>query len=87
MLLCLDEATSQLDDAAALQLLEHIRITLPQTIVLAVSHQPAVQASFKHQVRLTPFEAEKKAHTESHTDEPSVAPPAADNQQVAYGKM
>lgn len=86
-LLCLDEATSQLDDTAALQLLEHVRITLPQTIVLAVSHQPAVQASFKHQVRLMPLEPEKKARTENHTDEPSVAAPAADSQQVAYGKM
>ncbi|MEI7285177.1 ABC transporter ATP-binding protein/permease [Pectobacterium carotovorum] len=85
-LLCLDEATSQLDDAAALQLLEHIRTTLPQTIVLAVSHQPAVLASFKHQVRLTPLEPEKKAHTENHTGELSVAPPAADIPQIAYGK-
>ncbi|MDE8742774.1 hypothetical protein PZA22_07245 [Pectobacterium polaris] len=64
-------------------MLEHIRITLPQTIVLAVSHQPAVQASFRHQIRLTPLEAEKKAHT----DNPSVSQPAADSQQIAYGKM
>ncbi|MCL6338714.1 ABC transporter ATP-binding protein/permease [Pectobacterium carotovorum subsp. carotovorum] len=85
-LLCLDEATSQLDDAAALQLLEHIRITLPQTIVLAVSHQPAVLACFKHQIRLTPLEPEKKAHTENSIVELSVAPPAADIPQIAYGK-
>ncbi|MBQ4769344.1 ATP-binding cassette domain-containing protein [Pectobacterium versatile] len=86
-LLCLDEATSQLDDAAALQLLEHIRITLPQTIVLAVSHQPAVLACFKHQIRLTPLEPEKKAHTENRIVELSVAPLTADNQQVAYSRI
>ncbi|MCQ8232759.1 ABC transporter ATP-binding protein/permease [Pectobacterium carotovorum] len=86
-LLCLDESTSQLDDAAALQLLEHIRTTLPQTIVLAVSHQPAVLACFKHQIRLTPLEPEKKAHTENRIVDPSAAPPAADSQQVAYGRI
>ncbi|MDQ5891327.1 MAG: vitamin B12/bleomycin/antimicrobial peptide transport system ATP-binding/permease protein, partial [Pseudomonadota bacterium] len=86
-LLCLDEATSQLDDAAALQLLEHIRTMLPQTIVLAVSHQPAVLASFKHQVRLTPLEPEKKARTENCIVDLSVPPPAADNQQVAYSRI
>ncbi|MBQ4793863.1 ABC transporter ATP-binding protein/permease [Pectobacterium versatile] len=85
-LLCLDEATSQLNDAAALQLLEQIRLILPQTIVLAVSHQPAVLACFKHQIRLTPLEPEKKAHTENSIVELSVAPPAADIPQIAYGK-
>ncbi|QQK73437.1 ABC transporter ATP-binding protein/permease [Pectobacterium versatile] len=86
-LLCLDEATSQLDDAAALQLLEQIRLILPQTIVLAVSHQPAVLACFKHQIRLTPLEPEKKAHTENRIVDPSVAPLTADNQQVAYSRI
>ncbi|WP_323644192.1 ABC transporter ATP-binding protein/permease [Pectobacterium versatile] len=85
-LLCLDEATSQLNDAAALQLLEQIRLILPQTIVLAVSHQPAVLACFKHQIRLTPLEPEKKAHTGNSIVELSVAPPAADIPQIAYGK-
>ncbi|WP_233973327.1 ABC transporter ATP-binding protein/permease [Pectobacterium versatile] len=86
-LLCLDEATSQLDDAAALQLLEHIRITLPQTIVLAVSHQPAVLACFKHQIRLTPLEPEKKEETDNRTVDHLVTPPEADIPQVAYGRI
>ncbi|MCL2898285.1 ABC transporter ATP-binding protein/permease [Brenneria tiliae] len=53
-LLCLDEATSQLDDAAALQLLTRLRQTLPRTIVLAASHQPAVCARFEKRLCLTP---------------------------------
>ncbi|MBB3104227.1 ABC transporter ATP-binding protein/permease [Azomonas macrocytogenes] len=53
-LLCLDEATSQLDDAAAIQLLAQIRQALPEMIVLAVSHQPAVSAWFGHPLPLTP---------------------------------
>ncbi|MBA0168317.1 ABC transporter ATP-binding protein/permease [Pectobacterium sp. CFBP8739] len=85
-LLCLDEATSQLDDAAALQLLAHIRTALPQTIVLAVSHQPTVQACFTHQVRLTPLEPEKETHTENRADDLSVTVPEADLSQVSYGK-
>ncbi|MGQ5291138.1 ABC transporter ATP-binding protein/permease [Pectobacterium actinidiae] len=67
-LLCLDEATSQLDDAAALQLLARVRTALPQTIVLAVSHQPAVQASFKHQVRLTPLSQGENAAIQPERD-------------------
>ncbi|GLW36271.1 membrane protein [Pectobacterium carotovorum subsp. carotovorum] len=67
-LLCLDEATSQLDDTAALQLLAHVRTALPQTIVLAVSHQPAVQASFKHQVRLTPLSQGENAAIQPERD-------------------
>lgn len=85
-LLCLDEATSQLDDAAALQLLAHIRAALPHTIVLAVSHQPAVLACFNHQICLTPLEPEKKPHTESNIRDPSVIPPVADISQVSHGK-
>ncbi|PWC17793.1 ABC transporter ATP-binding protein/permease [Brenneria corticis] len=53
-LLCLDEATSQLDDAAALQLLTRLRQALPRTIVLAASHQPAVCARFEKRFCLTP---------------------------------
>ncbi|MBJ7222618.1 MULTISPECIES: ABC transporter ATP-binding protein/permease [unclassified Brenneria] len=53
-LLCLDEATSQLDDDAALQLLTRLRQALPRMIVLAVSHQPAVCARFEHRFSLTP---------------------------------
>ncbi|KAA8998067.1 ABC transporter ATP-binding protein/permease [Affinibrenneria salicis] len=50
--LCLDEATSQLDDNAAIQLLMLLRQTLPETIVLAVSHQPAICALFERQIPL-----------------------------------
>ncbi|MFE8048066.1 ABC transporter ATP-binding protein/permease [Brenneria goodwinii] len=53
-LLCMDEATSQLDDAAAIQLLAQLRKTLPHTIVLAVSHQPAVCALFERSLPMTP---------------------------------
>ncbi|WP_409160384.1 ABC transporter ATP-binding protein/permease [Pectobacterium sp. B2J-2] len=67
-LLCLDEATSQLDDEAAFQLLAHIRIALPHTIVLAVSHQPAVQACFTHQIRLTPLSQGENAAIQPERD-------------------
>ncbi|MEC5319439.1 ABC transporter ATP-binding protein/permease [Brenneria populi subsp. brevivirga] len=53
-LLCMDEATSHLDDAAAVQLLTRLRTALPDTIVLAVSHQPAVSALFEHLIPMTP---------------------------------
>ncbi|MEQ9901857.1 SbmA/BacA-like family transporter [Pectobacterium punjabense] len=86
-LLCLDEATSQLDDAAALRLLDHIRITLPHTIVLAVSHQPAVLDYFTHQIRLTPLAPEEKKEAGKHAIDLSVARQEADNQQVSYGKV
>ncbi|MEF9678315.1 ABC transporter ATP-binding protein/permease [Pectobacterium aroidearum] len=86
-LLCLDEATSQLDDAAALQLLEQIRITLPHTIVLAVSHQPAVLACFTHQIRLTPLAPEEREESERHAIDLSMTSPEADSPQVSYGRM
>lgn len=44
--LYLDEATNQLDDAAACQLLERLRQRLPQCTVIAISHQPTVQRLF-----------------------------------------
>ncbi|MBN3136032.1 ABC transporter ATP-binding protein/permease [Pectobacterium punjabense] len=86
-LLCLDEATSQLDDAAALRLLDHIRITLPHTIVLAVSHQPAVLDCFTHQIRLTPLAPEEKEGSGSHAIDRSITSPEADSQQVSYLRM
>ncbi|MEQ9887532.1 ABC transporter ATP-binding protein/permease [Pectobacterium zantedeschiae] len=86
-LLCLDEATSQLDDAAALQLLEQIRIALPQTIVLAVSHQPAVLACFTHQIRLTPLAPEEKEEAESHAIALAVTSPETNIQQASYERM
>lgn len=42
-LLFLDEATNQLDDASAVLLLRQLRDQMPETVVLLVSHQPAVK--------------------------------------------
>jgi putative ATP-binding cassette transporter len=53
-LLCLDEATSHLDDAAAIDLLGLLQQALPETIVLAISHQPAVFELFEHHWVLAP---------------------------------
>lgn len=42
-ILFLDEATNQLDDASAMQLISILKTELPQTVVLMVPHQPAVK--------------------------------------------
>lgn len=42
-LLFLDESTNQLDDASAMKLISILKAELPETIVLMVSHQPAVK--------------------------------------------
>lgn len=39
----LDESTNQLDDASAMKLIAILKSELPQTVVLMVSHQPAVK--------------------------------------------
>ncbi|MDH1106028.1 ABC transporter ATP-binding protein/permease [Pseudomonas otitidis] len=44
--LYLDEATSQLDEAGACELMALVRQCLPQATLLAVTHQPAVQRLF-----------------------------------------
>ncbi|MDO4640704.1 MAG: ABC transporter ATP-binding protein/permease [Neisseria sp.] len=54
-ILFLDEATNQLDDDAALSLMQMIRENLPNTLCLAVSHQPGVKALFKRKVDLGEF--------------------------------
>lgn len=54
VLLCLDEATSQLDDASAIHLLGQLRKQLPEMLVLAISHQPAVTSLFEHLWMLMP---------------------------------
>lgn len=69
-LLCMDEATSQLDDDAAIQLLTRLRETLPQAIVLAVSHQPAVSALFEHSLPMTPYR-ERAKHAASAPQTPT----------------
>ncbi|WP_275545678.1 MULTISPECIES: ABC transporter ATP-binding protein/permease [unclassified Pseudomonas] len=50
--LYLDEATNQLDDKAACQLLERLRQRLPNCTLIAVSHQPAVQRLFERSIDL-----------------------------------
>lgn len=73
-LLCMDEATSQLDDAAAIQLLTQLRKTLPDTIVLAVSHQPAIGALFEQTLPMTPYrERTNHAAIEGNTPQAQTA--------------
>ncbi|WP_161865655.1 ABC transporter ATP-binding protein/permease [Pseudomonas yangonensis] len=50
--LYLDEATNQLDEQAACQLLERLRERLPNCTLIAVSHQPAVQRMFARSIDL-----------------------------------
>jgi len=50
--LYLDEATNQLDEQAACQLLERLRMRLPDCTLIGVSHQPAVQRLFERSIDL-----------------------------------
>ena len=61
VLLCLDEATSQLDDASAIHLFGQLRKELPETIVLAVSHQSAVTGLFEQLWLLNPTHKQRDA--------------------------
>lgn len=54
VLLCLDEATSQLDDDSAWQLMLMLRQQLPETQVLAVSHQRILSTLFDSAVHAMP---------------------------------
>ncbi|MCG8708692.1 ABC transporter ATP-binding protein/permease [Brenneria sp. 4F2] len=67
-LLCMDEATSQLDDAAAIELLTRLRNALPDAIVLAVSHQPAISALFEQVLPMTPYRARTNQSPSSFSD-------------------
>ena len=51
-LLFLDEATNQLDDEAARQLIQTLQHRLPGTLCVAVSHQPEVKALFHKRLDL-----------------------------------
>lgn len=62
-LLFLDEATNQLDEAAALALMRLLREALPHTLCVGVSHQPGVQALFDHSLQLQAFQPAETAHT------------------------
>lgn len=54
-ILCLDEATNQLDDASAYQLMQRIRQRLPETLCIGISHQTSIQALFDQRVNLQQF--------------------------------
>lgn len=54
VLLCLDEATSQLDDDSAWQLMLMLRQQLPETQVLAVTHQRILSTLFDSVVHAMP---------------------------------
>lgn len=51
-ILFLDEATNQLDSAAALELMQTLKRELPDTLVIGISHQRDVQALFERRITL-----------------------------------
>ena len=51
-LLFLDEATNQLDDEAATMLMQQLKLALPNTLCIAVSHQIPVKNLFQRQITL-----------------------------------
>ena len=51
-ILFLDEATNQLDDASALELMQTLKRELPDTLVIGISHQRDVQALFERRITL-----------------------------------
>jgi len=54
-LLYLDEATNQLDDAAACRLMQTLKTALPDTLCLAISHQPPIKALFTRRLDLNGY--------------------------------
>ena len=56
-ILYLDEATNQLDDTAACQLMQTLKTALPDTFCLAISHQAAIKALFTRQIDLNRYRA------------------------------
>lgn len=57
-ILFLDEATNQLDDASATELLSLLKRELPDTLVIGISHQPPVKALFERHEDLGVFAAQ-----------------------------
>ena len=51
-ILFLDEATNQLDDASALELMQTLKRELPDTLVIGISHQRDVQTLFERRITL-----------------------------------
>ena len=56
-ILYLDEATNQLDDAAASALIRTLQAALPDCLCLAISHQAAIKALFTRQIDLNRYRA------------------------------
>ena len=56
-ILYLDEATNQLDDAAACRLMQTLKTALPDTLCLAISHQAVIKALFTRQIDLNRYRA------------------------------
>ena len=56
-ILYLEEATNQLDDAAACRLMQTLKTALPDTLCLAISHQAAIKALFARQIDLNRYRA------------------------------
>ena len=54
-ILILDEATNQLDDVAACTLMQTLKKNLPQTLCLAISHQPPIKALFTRRLDLNGY--------------------------------
>ncbi|HFC6395418.1 TPA: ABC transporter ATP-binding protein/permease [Neisseria bacilliformis] len=57
-ILFLDEATNQLDDASATELLSLLKRELPDTLVIGISHQPPVKELFDRREDLGAFAAQ-----------------------------
>ncbi|MBR9727391.1 ABC transporter ATP-binding protein/permease [Shewanella intestini] len=57
--LILDEATSSLDEATAIALIELIKQQLPQTTLMMVSHQAVLKPLFERHLDLMPYGAAK----------------------------
>ena len=51
-ILYLDEATNQLDDAAACRLMQTLKTALPDTLVVGISHQSGVKVLFDRRITL-----------------------------------
>ena len=56
-ILYLDEATNQLDDAAACRLMQTLKTALSDTLCLAISHQAAIKTLFARQIDLNRYRA------------------------------
>lgn len=65
--LILDEATSSLDEPTALAMITLLQTQLPQSTLMMVSHQIALQPLFERHLDLTPYAAKTKAVLEEQS--------------------